>query len=148
MGKNSNVHKNLAYIEDDLRREREADAKRAAKRLLREQKLREQAGEMVTEEADIAAVLEQQQLELEEASAATATAAHSSSKKKMKKFGRVHVGGDRKTMGKAKKIRMQHAKPPPVRGHLDLKSTGIRKPSSIMKKTLKKMAKKKDMDWS
>ena len=156
MGKNSNVHLNRSYIEDDIRREREEEAKRQARRLQKEQKLRERSGDMLIEEPGQAAAA---------AAAAAATAAAAAmgvdeiigakkAKNKpgpTKKFGKVSVGSSSaKKLSQAKKLRLQQkAKAPTVQKHLELKKSGIRKPSNIMKKTLKKMAKKRfDMDWS
>ena len=51
MGKNSNVHKSQAYINQDLLKEKEAEEKKALRRARAEQKLAEQTGEMAVEGA-------------------------------------------------------------------------------------------------
>ena len=47
MGKNSNVHKSQATLAEDVRKEREADEKKAKKRAKAEEKLAAQRGEML-----------------------------------------------------------------------------------------------------
>ena len=122
MGKNSNAHKSKATTNMDIEREREDDARRAAIRLRKESKLREAAGEMdVAETAD-----------------ASAEAAIGKSKKK---FGKVMLKKRAKINPSAMPIGKSLGPKKRLKG-------AIRKPSGIMKKTLKKLAKKREMDMS
>ena len=117
MGKNSNVNKSKAYLALDLQRERELDAKRAARRARNEEKLG-MSSDMAVDGDDNGV----------------------SKGKKMKKFGKVV---------RKKKVSISALRPSlslAGQGGSKRKSGGIRKPSSIMKKTLKKMARKREME--
>ena len=124
MGKNSNVHTNLKYISEDLRKEREADAKKAAKRVRAEEKLAEQSGQMIVE-AD-----------------AASSKKKSFGKIKVSSIGKIKAGGKTKEGKKSRKgnLIMNAA----IKPSLGVKKKGIRKPSSLMKKTLKKIARSQD----
>ena len=130
MGKNSNAHKSQAYINLDLLKEKEAEEKKALRRARAEQKLAEQRGEMVVE-----------------GGVAAGAAAPEQSKKK-KAFGKVKTST-------IKRIKIgKHERPLPkeqkrggglsIKPSLQLKKRGIRKPSSLMKKTMKKIARQQD----
>ena len=60
--------------------------------------------------------------------------------RKKKKFGKVKLGGIKKKV----KVRLPTAAP--IKKSLKLKRQGIRKPSKLMVKTLKKLAKKREME--
>lgn len=126
MGKNSNVHKSQAYINQDILREREDEQKKAQKRARAEQRLAEQNGEMSVEGA----------------------AESASEKKKKKAFGKVKTSTI-KRMKIGKHERPLHKKHRANGGlslkpSLQLKKGGIRKPSALMRKTLKKIARQQD----
>jgi len=127
MGKNSNVHKSQAYTSLDLQREREKDAKREARRVRKEALHAERAGEMMVEGGGDSS------LEV----GAGGEAGAGGDGVRLKRFGKVK---------RRAKVKLSVAQP--VRKSLELKkgSRGIRKPSSIMKKTLKKMAAKRGME--
>ena len=114
MGKNSNAHKSQKTTAMDLQREREDDAKKAARR-----------------EKKLAALGMSISMDVERADAAAPKGG-----KKVKKFGKVMVGSKRKmpSIGKA----LEPKKRP--------KLGGIRKPSALMRKTLKKLSKKSEME--
>ncbi len=119
MGKNSNAHKNRPYVDMDIAREREDDARRALLRARREAKLA----------AGPDAVMD-----------VAGEPGEGKAKRKLKKFGKVIV---------KKKARINPSAIP-IRKSLTVKrkSSGIRKPSALMRKTLKKLAKKQEMDLS
>ena len=124
MGKNSNVHKSQAYINQDILKEREEEQKKARRRARAEQRLAEQSGEMSVEE-EVA-----------------------SERKKKKAFGKVKTSTI-KRMKIGKHERPLHKKHRANGGlslkpSLQLKKGGIRKPSALMRKTLKKIAKQQD----
>ena len=132
MGKNSNVHKGLATLAVDLAREKEADAKRERKRAHAAAKLAERQGLMAVEEADGMAAAS--------SAGSAAVAAASQPERKTKAFGKVKVGIHKKLKVKSKGI--------PLRAGLEPRKRhgAIRKPSAVMRKTLKKMAKKREME--
>ena len=127
MGKNSNVHKSQAYINEDLLREKEAEEKKALRRARAEQKLVEKSGEMAIEDASGHAALEP---------------------KKKKAFGKVKTSILKRTkIGKHERPLAKERKRGgglSLKPALQLKKRGIRKPSSLMKKTLKKIARQQD----
>jgi hypothetical protein len=122
VGKNSNAHKHLGTLALDLQRERELDAKRAARRAKRELK----CGMAVDDE-----------MEDREPQGPTVAAPAHAAANKIKKFGKV-------LLGKRKKVGMRKS-PPVLKKSLTGGKSGIRKPSSVMRKTLKKLAKKRSM---
>ena len=126
MGKNSNVHKSQAYINQDLLKEKEAEEKKALRRARAEQKLAEQTGEMAVEGAasvDVQA-------------------------KKKKTFGKVKTSTIKKMkIGKHERPLQKGVKKGgglSIKPALNIKKSKIRKPSSLMKKTLRKIAKQQD----
>ena len=127
MGKNSNVHKSRATLAEDLRKERELEAKKALKRQRREAAAAEQAGEMITDSSSAAAAIP----------VSRAALAPEVGPRGPSKFGKVKVG--------KKKIKIVGGPAGITKSITNTKkSRGIRKPSSVMRKTLKKMAKKRD----
>ena len=101
-----------------MARERELDEKRELKRARAAAKLAQAQGLMSIDESASEPAVE-------------------AVPRKTKHFGKVKIG---------KKIKVKHPGAAPVRASLQLKRQGIRKPSAIMKKTLKKMAKRREME--
>ena len=122
MGKNSNAHKHKKVLELDLQREREEDAKRIARRAKNEAKHAALQGHMAVSDGGG-----------EDDHAGTASAGG-----KMKRFGKVI---------RKKKLAIPTATKALV-GLRKRKGSGIvkKKPSALMRKTLKKMAKRREMD--
>ena len=112
MGKNSNAHKSQDTHNLDMMRERELEAKRAAKRATREAKLGVEGDMEVVDEGSA----------------------------KTKKFGKMKMGRKVKVALGGGKTAVTVLKPSLSGG-----KRGIRKPSQIMRKTLKKMAKRREM---
>jgi len=130
MGKNSNALKHRDTHAVDLQREREEDAKREARRARKAAKLAEQQGEMAVDVAGASG-----------ASTAATAGESGATEVRKKKFGKVRLG-------KAKKLlKVKGPSAAPIRASLELrKRSGIRKPSAVMRKTFKKLAKKKEME--
>jgi hypothetical protein len=120
MGKNSNAHKSLGTLALDIQREREQDAAKAARRARNEMK----AGMMVDDDAAQATA------------DALASDAHVSVKK-TKKFGKIVRRKKMKVLPGVSAIKKSLS--------TGKSSGGIRKPSAVMRKTLKKLAKKREM---
>lgn len=114
MGKNSNVHKSQATLAEDVRKEREADEKKAKKRAKAEEKLAAQRGEMLVE-------------------GDTSGGGEASAKKKA--FGKVRTSAMGKVKIAGKKAKQSKPGYSAIKPSLQLKKSGIRKPSSLMKKT-------------
>ena len=136
MGKNSHARDHVQRHADDVVREREADAKKEARRLKAETRL----------EADgLASAMGAGVMDMD---ASVASAAAEEVRKKVK-FGKVRLGKSAKLAraerraGKGKKGKERVA---PLRASLTGGKRGIRKPSALMRKTLKKLAKKREMD--
>ena len=118
MGKNSNAHKNKKILELDLQRERDEDAKRLARRAKNEAKLAALQGYMAVSD------------EPEDAST-TGTGG------KLKRFGKIIRKKKLAIPGATKALVGLHKR----------KGSGIKKkPSALMRKTLKKRAKQQEMD--
>ena len=118
------MHRNRVTLAVDIARERELDEKREQKRARAAAKLAQAQGMMSVDEPP-------SEPAVQPASATTS--------RKTKLFGKVKVKA-------GKKIKVKHPGAAPVRASLQLKRHGIRKPSAIMRKTLKKMAKRREME--
>lgn len=122
----------------DLQREREEDAKREARRVAKLARLADRSGAMVVEAAHASAVAST----VPSSSSASGDRPAASAPRK-KAFGKVQVG---------KRLKMKKEKPhnpsaAPLRAGLELrKRHGIRKPSAVMRKTLKKLHKSQGME--
>ena len=135
MGKNSNVHKSLGTLAEDLRKEREMEEKKALKRRRREMKMAEKNGEMLVEAAASTGALG---ISVDDLQA-----------KKTRALGKIKLNKAPKTMfaGQlAKKSKLSKSVKSTVQPSLELKKRGIRKPSAIMRKTMKKMARERGME--
>ena len=141
---NSNVHKHAqTTIAEDLRKEREADAKKLAKREKTERKLLIN-GEMTS----LFSGMDMTQSG-SGSGAAIASAAAAAVKRKAKAFGKgIKLSGRTKLggIGKKKRLKVKLPGAAPIKPSLGLKKQGIRKPSALMRKTFKKMAKKRAME--
>ena len=127
MGKNSNVHKSLATLAEDVRKEREADEKKAKKRAKAEERLANQRGEMLVEGSSSGG----------KAAAGTSAKKKTFGKVRTSAIGKVKIAGSKK----AKQSKPGYSA---IKPSLQLKKSGIRKPSSLMKKTLRKIARQQD----
>ena len=159
MGKNSNVHKRRVTLAVDLAREKEDDAKRELKRARTAAKLAEQQGMMTVDDTSESAAAASAAVEAAASAftftatsvpgGSTSTANGQTVPRKTKLFGKVAIGSKVALGKKKKKLKGTAADPgsAPVRaGLVSKKSRGIKKPSAIMRKTLKKMAKKREME--
>jgi hypothetical protein len=163
MGKNSNAHKSRATIAEDIRRERERDEAIARKRARAEARLLIANGEMDTDgagdgsslegasttfAADAAAVMEAKAHDALHAALPDALRKKSARKKAIGLIGKkkVLIGKNKVMRKKQQDGERSSGVVAPVRKSLELKRGGIRKPSSLMRKTLKKLAKKREMD--
>ena len=120
MGKNSNVNKKKATLELDLQQGREEDAKRLARRAKKELKLGMAVESAVDDQSEDGGV-----------DGALAGVAQARTKKfgKIKRKKKIALPGGRPTLPGASKL-----------------SRGIKKkPSGLMRKTLKKLAKREQM---
>ena len=159
MGKNSNVHKRRVTLAVDLAREKEDDARRELKRARTAAKLAEQQGMMTVDDTSESAAAASAAVEAAASAftftatsvpgGSTSTANGQTVPRKTKLFGKVAIGSKVALGKKKKKLKGTAADPgsAPVRaGLVSKKSRGIKKPSAIMRKTLKKMAKKREME--
>ncbi len=126
MGKNSNVNVGRKLVEFEMEREREIEEKRARKRANAEARLARSGAVPVQMDTDGAL----------QVAAAVAEATKV-------RFGKVKVG-KKSRFGKAGA--KSASKPAQLRPSLTGGKRGIRKPSQLMKKTLKKMQKKREME--
>ncbi len=126
MGKNSNVHKSRAYLALDIQREREAELKKQQRREKRELAAAEASGEMIVDHGSKTSAPQSMPEVIVDA-------------RGPHKFGKVKIG--------KKKVKVAGA-PMGLKKSLEnkKKSKGIRKPSSLMRKTLKKLARKREME--
>jgi hypothetical protein len=143
MGKNSKIWKGKERHADDVERERRDDAKREARRARDEAKLARGGGPSAV------------QVGMDVEAEAEVTEAIVGAVKQ--KFGKVKLSGklkfkkssshQRAFADKLKKKLGKGKAHLPVRPSLTGGKSGIRKPSQLMKKTLKKLAKKNEMEY-
>jgi hypothetical protein len=127
VSQNSNALKHRDTHAVDLQREREEDAKREARRAAKEARLAAQKGEMAVEPSS-------------SATAGVDMGDVADALPRKKAFGKVAIRKKLKVGKKEKQTSVSGIRP-----SLELrKRQGIRKPSAIMRKTLKKMQKKRE----
>lgn len=137
-GCNNVIQQSKKTLAVDLQREREEDAKREARRLKR---LGKASGMEDIEDVPAAAASGSA---MDDAMDDDDDAPELVSKKK--KFGKVKFQKQPYLPARKKALLKKSASAAPVRASLGIKKAGIRKPSALMRKTLKKMAKKREME--
>ena len=124
MGKNSNVHRNLPYIQADIAREREDDLKR--------QKLREKREALAAQRQEGSAM------------DVAGVPGEGKAKRKLKKLGKLIA--KKKVVIQTHKTKVKPSAIPIRKSLTGIKKRAKNKPSALMRKTLKKLAKKHEME--
>ncbi|KOO24808.1 hypothetical protein Ctob_006551 [Chrysochromulina tobinii] len=124
MGKNSNVHRNLPYIQADIAREREDDLKR--------QKLREKREALAAQRQEGSAM------------DVAGVPGEGKAKRKLKKLGKLIA--KKKVVIQTHKQKVNPSAIPIRKSLSGIKKRAKNKPSALMRKTLKKLAKKHEME--